>query len=397
MTFNRPSSFSKTARLIAIAVGLCALTGTAGTSVAQTSIESPAPLLEQISQQTQALHRRVSASLVRVRLPDHSASEIGAAEELLRKWEQRLEPMVKQKLQEQAATVRAMRTAMAEDDPFAWMRGNPDRIGSAVLVVRPFDPGDLAHQMPLGLMNLPRGRAAGPGTLAVVMDGRGLLLVPAFIDREWAGQRTMHVTLSEGTNGEAVFVGSDQATGISLLRLSIPAGRPAELASDKPADGALVMTFATQTEAAKLSVWTRGVHEVGMIVTADGRIAGFANDHQFLSAAAVVPVVKQLSEQGTVRRAAIGIRVSEIPRDDPFRQLVQLGSNPGMHVDKVQSGSPAEKSGLRAGDVILAVGSEPVGDVPSFAAAMAVNSGRLPIRLLRDGQVIQIAIDLRRE
>ncbi len=375
--------------LIASVIGLGGLSASA-----QTTIEPPAPLLEQISQQSQSLHRRVSASLVRVRLPDRNAAEIGAAEELLRKWEQRLEPVVKQKLQEQAATVRAMRAAMTEEDPFAWMRANPDRLSSAVMVFRPLEPGDLAHQMPLGLMNLPHGRVAGSGTLAVVVDGRGLLLVPAFIDRELASQRTVQVTLSDGRSSQAVFVGSDQSTGITLLRLSIPAGQPAELSGVKPSDGTLVMSFATQTEGAKLSVWTSGAHDVGLIVTPDGKIAGFANDHQFLSASAALPVIKQLAEHGAVRRAPIGIRVSEILRDDPFRQLVQLGSNPGMHVDKVQSGSAAEKSGIRAGDVILAIGDEPVGDVPSFAAAMVANSSTMPIRLLRDGRIVQTAIDL---
>lgn len=361
------------------------------------SEESPAPLLEQISQQTQALHRRVSASLVRVRLPDRSVAEIGPAEELLRKWEQRLEPVVKQKLQEQAATLRAMRAAVAEEDPFAWMRGNPDHISSAVMVIRPFDPGDLAHQMPLGLMNLPHGNKPGPGVLGVVIDARGLVLVPAFVDREWAGQRMLRVTLPTGGNGEAALIGSDRQTGVSLLRLTLPAGTPAELSSDKPADGALVMTFATQTESVHLTVWTNHAHESGMVVTPDGRIAGFANDHQFLSASAAVPVVQQLSEHGTVRRPLIGVRVSEIHRDDPFRQQIQLGATPGMHVDKVQSGSPAEKSGVRAGDVILTIGDEPVGDVPSFAAAVASRSGTTPLRLLRGGRVVETAIDLQRK
>src|SRR5687768_12097961 len=58
------------------------------------------PLLEQLSQETQQVHRRVTMSLVTLHLPQpaHPAVQI---DELFKKWDKQLDPAVKQKLQEQ--------------------------------------------------------------------------------------------------------------------------------------------------------------------------------------------------------------------------------------------------------------------------------------------------------
>ncbi len=171
------------------------------------------------------------------------------------------------------------------------------------------------------------------------------------------------------------------------------------MAQARPADGSLVMVFAVRDDGgAHLTVWSSNQHESGLVVTPDGRVAGFANGGQFLSAAAAVPIVQQLSERGVVRRSVLGIRVKTILQTDPVRvQTAGLGKQPGMRVDRILAGSPADRAGLQPGDVILSIAGEPVGDVPSFAAAVASRSGKTDVRVLRDGQAVPLLLDLARE
>jgi len=382
----------------ALVVGAMGLPARAQSASPTESMASPAPLLEQMSREMEALHRHIEASLVRVHTPDRLAIDNGPAEELLRKWEQRLEPAVRQTLQQQAAAMRAMQQAMASDDPFAIARANAEHFSSAVLIIRPFDPADLVDRTPLGILNAPHPHVPAPATIGVVIDGRGLVLVPAHFDHDVVAQRVLRVTLPEGGQGEATFVGSDRQTGLTLLRLATPVGKPCAMAEVRPADGSLVMVISTHDDGAHLTIWSSGGHESGLIITPDGRVAGFANAGQFLSASAAQPVVQQLTDHGSVRRAVLGVRVNTILQSDPSRPLTAgLAKQPGMRVEKILAGSPADRAGLRAGDVILAIAGEPVGDVPSFAAAVAARSGETDLRVLRDGQQVPLTVDLTRE
>ena len=374
--------------LIALAIG--AAVARAQAPAYQPENIGPAPLLAQLSQETAALHRAVSASFVRVHLPDRNDA-VGPAEELLRKWEQRLEPAVKQKLMEQEAALRAMRSALMED-PFATQHVNGDRPGS-VLTVHVFDMPDLADNMPLGFINAQRGRVSLAGTVGIVLDDHGLVLVPAFVDRDPTLVRPIRVSLNEGGSTEAALIGSDKQTGMTLIRLSTPTGHPAVLAEHRPEDGSIVMTFATQSDSAHLSVWSEASHDAGVVVTPDGKIAGFANQYQFLAAPSAARVIHQLADHGEVRRPVLGIHVTEVHRDDPGRlQVPMLGNQPALHVDAVIAKSPADQNGIRPGDLILSIGQEPVGDVPSFAAALAEQSGSTDIRILRDGVVLTMTL-----
>ena len=51
--------------------------------------------------------------------------------------------------------------------------------------------------------------------------------------------------------------------------------------------------------------------------------------------------------------------------------VIQLPDNPGMEVKRVESGSPADKAGIKEGDVILEVNGKTVDDVGQFIHSMA--------------------------
>jgi len=80
-------------------------------------------------------------------------------------------------------------------------------------------------------------------------------------------------------------------------------------------------------------------------------------------------VMEQLVNTGRVRRGQLGIVVLEIPSAEASRLGVNEG--PGVVVYQVQSGSAADRAGLRQGDVISALNGQPVTDPNSFRNAIA--------------------------
>jgi hypothetical protein len=93
----------------------------------------------------------------------------------------------------------------------------------------------------------------------------------------------------------------------------------------------------------------------------------------------------RLSPAGAGPRAAGG--------DVAGERKVSLGvvpdfafAGPGVRLDGVVPGSPAEAAGLRAGDVLLAVGGEKVSGLKALSALLkALAPGRVPLRFLRGG------------
>src|SRR5688572_586371 len=69
-------------------------------------------------------------------------------------------------------------------------------------------------------------------------------------------------------------------------------------------------------------------------------------------------VLAQLRERGKVVRGYLGVAVAPVPPD--IRRALELPPERGALVVQVVPGSPAADAGLKAGDVILAVGEAPI-------------------------------------
>src|ERR1043166_678272 len=80
-------------------------------------------------------------------------------------------------------------------------------------------------------------------------------------------------------------------------------------------------------------------------------------------------VMEQLVKTGRVRRGQLGITVLKIPSEEASKLGVTQG--PGVVVYQVQSGSGADRAGLRRGDVITALNGTAVTDANSFRNAIA--------------------------
>lgn len=80
-------------------------------------------------------------------------------------------------------------------------------------------------------------------------------------------------------------------------------------------------------------------------------------------------VVEQLINSGRVRRGQLGVVVLRIPSEQASQMGVTEG--PGVVVYQVQSGSGAERAGLRSGDVITALNGESISEPNTFRNKIA--------------------------
>jgi len=80
-------------------------------------------------------------------------------------------------------------------------------------------------------------------------------------------------------------------------------------------------------------------------------------------------VMEQLINNGKVRRGQLGIVVLKIPSEQASELGVTQG--PGVVVYQVQSGSGADRAGLRRGDVLTALNGTPITDPNTFRNTIA--------------------------
>lgn len=92
-------------------------------------------------------------------------------------------------------------------------------------------------------------------------------------------------------------------------------------------------------------------------------------------------VIDQLVEYGEVRRGRLGVAIQDLTPD--LADSMNLSGDAGAVISKVEPGSPADRAGLRSGDVVVAVEGRPVRSATDL---------RNRIGLLRVGTPVQVAI-----
>src|ERR1043165_2609406 len=105
-------------------------------------------------------------------------------------------------------------------------------------------------------------------------------------------------------------------------------------------------------------------------------------------------VVEQLINSGRVRRGQLGVVVLKIPSEEATKLGVTQG--PGVVVYQVQSGSGADRAGLRRGDIIAGLNGTPVTDPNSFRNAIAGTApgSEITLTVKRNGSERQVRATL---
>jgi S1-C subfamily serine protease len=99
-------------------------------------------------------------------------------------------------------------------------------------------------------------------------------------------------------------------------------------------------------------------------------------------------IIYALLHDGRVRRGYLGLVTAPGPL--PPEWAARTGQRTALRVVEVVEGSPAASSGLRAGDLVLAVAGAPLGDAQSLQRLLFEESigARMEITVLRNGALL---------
>jgi S1-C subfamily serine protease len=107
-------------------------------------------------------------------------------------------------------------------------------------------------------------------------------------------------------------------------------------------------------------------------------------------------VLEQIVKSGSVTRGWIGVEVQEIT--PPVAESFKLGGTRGALIAGVLRGGPADKAGIKPGDVLLEVQGKPVADpaaMLNLVAALAPGSAAT-MKVKRQGQDVDASVTVGR-
>jgi S1-C subfamily serine protease len=101
-------------------------------------------------------------------------------------------------------------------------------------------------------------------------------------------------------------------------------------------------------------------------------------------------IITTLMRDGRVRRAYLGL--VSTPAPVPAQHRSRLGRITALRVVEVVSGSPADRAGLRAGDLLLTAGGADVHDAQSLQRLLFADAigGRFTITVLRGNAMVDV-------
>jgi serine protease Do len=127
------------------------------------------------------------------------------------------------------------------------------------------------------------------------------------------------------------------------------------------------------------------------IFSPSGGSVGIAFD---IPAETVKTVIAQLKDHGSVTRGWIGVAIQPVTGD--IADSLGLKNARGALVAEPQSGSPAQKAGIKAGDVIVSVNDESVTDARTLARRISAMAPGTSVKLgiIRNGREDTLTLTL---
>src|SRR5215213_4554683 len=269
----------------------------------------------------------------------------------------------------------------------------------------------------------PDGRS-GAGS-AVVVDSDGLLLTNAHV----VGRATRGLAVfSDGSETDVDVVGADPLSDLAVVRarggtpppaelghagnlrvgqLVVAVGNPLGLSGSVTAgvvsglgrslptrDGrtARVVEDVIQTDAA-LNPGNSG----GALADSNSRVVGINTAVAGWGLGLAVPIndtsrriIRALVADGRVRRAYLGLVSTPAPL--PAALAERTGRRRGLRIVDVVPGAPADRAGLKAGDLVLEAARRPVADAQSLQRLLFTEAiGRpLPMTVHRRGAMVDV-------
>ena len=287
-------------------------------------------------------------------------------------------------------------------------------------------------------------RKVGPSTVAVLVEGGagrgegsgviwrsdGVIVTNHHVV---AGARRVQVALASGQRIGARVQASDPRTDLAILRVRRDGLPAAEIASTRPQVGELAVAmgaplgFENTATAGIVSGLDRSIPTggrtpalVGLIQTdapispgnsggplanATGQVIGINVAYIPPQARAVsigfaIPstvardVISELLADGSVEHAFLGVQLGAVTAD--IAERFGLSADEGALVLEVVTGSPADRAGLRPGDLIVEVAGQPARQVEDVLAALRRRDpgDRLAVVVVRGGDRREVTVRL---
>jgi len=241
------------------------------------------------------------------------------------------------------------------------------------------------------------------------------------------------VTLSDGTEYDAEIKGSDPETDLALLKLKGAAGLPflpwGDDDQSRVGDWVLAIgnPFGLGGSASTGIISARGRdiragryddfiqvdaainrgNSGGPLFNMQGEVIGINSMIYSPSGGSVgigfaIPaslakgVIRQLRDSGDVERGWIGVSIGEVSEE--LAEVFKRDNQEGALISQVLEGSPAEKSGLIAGDIVLSFDGKPIKEMRNLprTVAQAKVGETYKMRVWRDGKAKTLKITTER-
>jgi S1-C subfamily serine protease len=267
-------------------------------------------------------------------------------------------------------------------------------------------------------------RGTGAGS-ASVLSADGLLLTSAHVVTGAGRPGSVTAAFADGTETVADIVGTDPLSDLAVLRArgavpdplelgdaallqvgqlvvavgnphglagSVTAGVVSALGRSLPTRSGRIVDEVIQTDAA-LNPGNSG----GALADARGRLVGVNTAVAGIGLGLAVPInattrriIATLTAAGRVRRAWLGVASTQTTLPPPLRQ--RLGRRTGLQVAQVIAGSPAARSGLREGDIVVALDGQPVRSATELTRAMVEDAIGTPMEITvwRNGALVDV-------
>ncbi|HEY1319810.1 MAG TPA: trypsin-like peptidase domain-containing protein [Streptosporangiaceae bacterium] len=263
------------------------------------------------------------------------------------------------------------------------------------------------------------GESLGSG---VVYTSDGFLLTNAHVV---GSSQSGTASFADGSSAPFTVVGADPLSDLAVLRASGSTPPPAELGeADQLVVGQLVVAvgnplgLAGSVTAGVVSALGRSlptpggrlVEDViqtdaalnpgnsgGALADSQARVVGINTAVAGVGLGMAVPInattrriISTLMRDGKVRRAYLGLVSMPGPLPAPLQE--RFGRKSGLRVSQVVSGSPADRAGLRAGDLLLTAAGKPVEKAQDLQRLMFADAiGKpFPITVMRNGALVDV-------
>ncbi len=145
----------------------------------------------------------------------------------------------------------------------------------------------------------------------------------------------------------------------------------------------------------------------GPLLNLDGEVAGvntaiFSKSGGYMGVGFAIPsnlaraIAEQIISEGKVIRGYIGLTVQPLTQE--ILEALGLKENRGVLVNRVNVGSPAQRAGLRPGDVLVSMDGAPLADGGQYRnrAAQARPGSTVTLGVLREGRPLEIPVRVER-